>query len=505
MTKFKAASVFSDNMVLQRDKNINVFGYGTDGDTVAVNFCGNTETTVIKDGKWLCILPPHSAGEGYEMTVSCKEYSRTFRNVAVGEVWLAGGQSNMELELQNCAGGADYLKNDKNPNVRFYYTQKYMISEPDFFEKEECMGWNLFDENSAKAWSAVGYFFAKDLAERLGVIVGVIGCNWGGTSASHWMSRKAIIQDEDTRIYIDEYDKAVEGKTEQQLFEEYEEYVKYDREWNERSAKYYSETENPSWGECLEVCGECRYPGPLCPRNPFHPTGLYESMLMRVCPYTIKGFIYYQGESDDHRPKTYYKLFNNLIKNWREEWKDDELAFLTVQLPMHRYKDDSDRKSWCYIREAQMRTYKTVKNTGIAVIIDCGEFNEIHPKNKVPVGNRLCLQAMYNIYGDKSVSAFGPIYKSSIADGNKINIAFDYADNGFEIKGDLSGFEIAGDDKAFVTANAEINADNTISVFAEGIEKPMYVRYLWTNYGEVTLFGKNKLPVAPFRTSTDDE
>ncbi len=507
MAKFRAAAVFSNNMVLQRDKNINVFGYGENGAEVTVNFCGNTAKATVKDEKWQCVLPPMAAGGAYEMTVSCSDTVITFVNVMVGEVWLAGGQSNMELELQNCAGGKEVLENDKNTNVRFYYTQKHMITESDFYAAEENTGWSEFGNEYAKAWSAVGYFYARELATKLGVTVGVIGCNWGGTSASHWMSREAIEADKDTRIYIDEYDKAIEGKTEKQLYDEYEEYVKYDKEWNEKSAKYYTETENPSWGECQEVCGPCRYPGPLCPRNPFHPTGLYESMLMRICPYTLKGFIYYQGESDDHRPTMYYKLFNSLIKNWREQWQDDELSFLFVQLPMHRYKDDTDRKNWCYIREAQMRTYKTVKNTGIAVIIDCGEFNEIHPKDKLSVGHRLYLQAMYNVYGDKSADAFGPIYKMAIFEDEKIRIVFDYAENGYTIKGEkgITGFEIAGGDKKFVKADAIINSDNTVSVSADEVKKPLYVRYLWTNYSEVSLFGKNGLPVAPFRTSVIDE
>ncbi len=506
MAKFKAAAVFSSNMVLQREKSICVFGTGKSGDDVIVSFCGNAATTKITDEKWSVYLPPMSAGGPYEMKISNGETTIVFSNVMVGEVWLAGGQSNMELELQNCKGGKDVLATDKNPNVRFYYTQKNCYMDDKFFADEENTGWSEFGEESAKCWSAVGYFFARDLAAKLGVTVGLIGCNWGGTSASYWMSREVLEKDVDTKAYLDDYDNAIAGKSWEELEKEYNEYVEYDKAWNIKSGEFYSQHPDGTWEECCEYCGPNKYPGPLCPLNPFHATALYDSMVKRVCPYTIRGFIYYQGETDDSRPKTYFKLFKALIQLWRDDWGDDELPFMFVQLPMHRYKADPDYKHWCLIREAQMRVYKTVKNTGIAVILDCGEFNEIHPKDKVPVGHRLYLQAMHHVYGDKGIDAFGPIYSSHIYEGNTVRVVFDHAENGFKINGDgIIGFEIAGADKKFVTANAVINEDNTITVSADGVAKPVYVRYQWTNYGDITLFGANGIPVAPFRTSMHDE
>ena len=157
--------------------------------------------------------------------------------------------------------------------------------------------------------------------------------------------------------------------------------------------------------------------------------------------------------------------------------------------------------------EKLKNTFKTVKNTGIAVILDCGEFNEIHPKNKVPVGHRLYLQAMHHVYGDNETEAFGPIYKNMIVTGDRAVISFDHAESGFDIKGDngITGFEIAGTDKEYKPACAVIDEDGTISVYADEVKKPAYVRYLWTNYGDVTLYGKNGIPVAPFRTSMNDE
>lgn len=505
MTEFKVAAVFSDNMVLQREKNISVFGWGEEGQTVHVTLADTTVTTITKGNRWEAILPPRQAENGLEMTILCEDNKVIFHNIAIGEVWLAGGQSNMEYELQNCKGGEDMLKNHKNPNVRFYYTQKNSYMDENFFEMEENSGWQEFSETNAKAWSAVGYLFGRKLAAQLDVTVGIIGCNWGGTSASAWMSKESLEVDQDLNTYIEEYEKAIEGKSVEEQIHEYDEYTKYHADWEIRSAKCYEENPEISWNEVIEICGECQWPGPMNCKNPFRPAGLYECMLKRVLPYTLRGFIYYQGESDDHKPQMYYKLLSRMIQQWREDWRDLQLPFLLVQLPMHRYKGDADRKNWCKIREAQMETFQTIKNTGIAVIIDAGEFNEIHPKDKEPVGERLALQALHQVYKliDEK-EAFGPIYRSFEYKDGGMEISFDYAHEGFEVRGDVVGFEIAGEDKEFVNAEIE-QRDNKIFVFSPSIKEPKYVRYLWTNYGDVSVFGSNKLPVAPFRTHKSDE
>lgn len=503
MAKFGVAAVFSNHMVLQRDCVISVFGTGEDGTEVTVEFDGASADCVVADGRWTAKLPPHAAADGgLSMTVRHGPESKSFSDIAVGEVWLAGGQSNMEYELQNCTGGADVLKNDKNTNVRFYYTQKNCVMDDKFFADEANTAWSVFSEENARAWSAVGYFFARKLAKELGVPVGIIGCNWGGTRASHWMSREALEKDEDTKEDLDAYDSAIKGKTKEELDRIYDEYLEYDAEWNKKSAVFYAENPDGDWDECQRVCGVNKYPGPLCPNNPFHATALYEAMIKRVCPYTIKGFLYYQGESDDTHPDKYFKLLRALIQQWRDNWGDDNLYFMNVQLPMHRYKGDSDRKHWCIIREAQEKVFRTVKNTGLAVIIDCGEFNEIHPKNKLPVGERLCMQALAAAYGDSRPEYFAPLYRSHIRIGNTIELSFDYC-SGFAAPESGEGFEIAGADKKYVKADFEIRGDKII-VSSESVEKPLYVRYLWTNYGPVTVFGSNGLPLAPFRTDVNN-
>ncbi len=505
MSRFIAGAVFSNNMVLQREKNISVFGYGENTKTVIVSLNGERAEATIGNGRWCATLPPMLAGDGYTMSIECDNEVISFTNIAIGEVWLAGGQSNMEFELQNCKGGAEALNNDINPNVRFYYTQKNSFIDENFFDRERRSCWSVFSEENARNWSATGYFFARKLAKELGVTVGIIGCNWGGTSASAWMSRERLFADSDLKTYIDEYEKAVGGKSKEEQIKEYNDFLDYHNAWEVKAEALYTKAPDLSWDEIQEICGENKWPGPMGCSNPYRPHGLYESMLERVIPYTLKGFIYYQGESDDHKPRMYFKLFSNLIQQWRDDWGDDSLPFLFVQLPMHTYSGSPDNKHWCLIREAQMRVFATVKNTGIAIIPDYSEYNEIHPKDKLPVGERLALQALYSVYKKIDESkAFGPMYKSMRILDHGIELSFDYAQDGLVSSGELKGFEIAGDNKVFFNATAQIRGDK-IFAFSNEVKKPKHIRYCWSNYVEVSVFGKNAIPLAPFRTSMNDE
>lgn len=513
MSKFKVASIFSDHMVLQREKNIRVFGKGLDGSVVSVEFLGELVTCKVVNETWSVELSPRAAASNLDMRVRCEGQEICFRNIAIGEVWLAGGQSNMEYELQNCNNGAEYLK-DRNPNVRFYYTQKRAYMDEEFYEEEEKTSWQEFDEEKARCWSAVGYLYAKELAGELGVTVGIIGCNWGGTSASAWMDPKYLREDQELISYWEEYQQAIAGKSTEQQIKEFKEYQAYHADWEKRSNACYEKDPKISWNQVLEICGECRWPGPMCCTNPYRPGGLYECMLKRVMPYSLRGFIYYQGESDDHKPDIYYKLFSKLILRWRVDWGELELPFLFVQLPMHRYEQDPDRKHWCKIREAQMQVYQTVKHTGIAVCLDCGEFNEIHPKDKSTVAHRLALQSLYEVYHMiPKAEANGPMYQSMIRRGSKIQVLFSNAEDGFLVKTasgefenarEVEGFEIAGEDKEFVEAKALVNG-SVIIVSSDMVLEPKFVRYCWTNYGKVTVYGKNQLPLAPFRSHRENE
>ncbi len=514
MSVLRAAAIFSDHMVLQRGKPVKVWGMDYPNRTVTVEIDGRKAASSVKGNKWEVTLPPfESYGGSYEMTVSDGIDSVVYRDIVIGEVWLAGGQSNMELELQSCSTGHEELEHisESGKNVRFYYTPKNPYKDDFFYAQERDTCWSLSDRESSKCWSAVGYYFAKKLSAELNCTVGVIGCNWGGTSASNWISHERLCCDSDTKSYVDEYDKAMEGKTFEDYLEDLEEYRRWEAEWQPKINEYYSLHPDGSWDEAQEYAGSLsRWPEPLGPKSPFRAAGLYETMLMRVCPYTLAGFIYYQGESDDHKPQMYAKLFSMLIEQWRSDWNDDGLPFICVQLPMFINKGEEDRKNWCLIREAQMHVHQTTANTGIAVILDCGEYGNIHPVNKVPVGDRLALQALANVYGTISPEdAYGPIYRCCYPVGDSMAVRFDYSDGMYVVGedgtrrnfGNIDGFEISGADGVYCPAEAELKEDGTVIVRSDKVTEPVNVRFMWVNYGNVTLFNKNGIPAAPFRSN----
>lgn len=500
----KLPAVFSNCMVLQRNKNIAVWGEA-DGELVAVSLDNCTVETEVHNGKWNLCLPPHKAGGPYKMTVKSGNDVIVFDDIMLGEVWLAGGQSNMEFALKDDKNGMEIIKNASGDNVRFYYTPKVSWKGEELYKAEQESSWSKFTPESCEEWSAVGYYFADKLSEKLGVTVGIIGCNWGGTSASCWISRDFLESVPCLSSYLEEYDNIVKNQDEEEYLKELEEYYAYQAEFDKNVGNYFATSQNPTWEEAIKLFGESRYPGPVGPRTVNRPYGLYESMLSRIAPYTIAGFLYYQGEEDDHKPYTYYELLSTLVKQWRHDWKDDTLPFMLVQLPVFQDINEPDYKNWPFIREAQMRLYNTVKNTGIAVILEHGEYGNIHPVDKKPVGERLMLQAMHHVYGGASLAeAAGPLYHSYYTEGSQMHIKFQNAETGLKCTEKVpDGFEIAGADKKYFPAKAVIAGDSVI-LESDKVKTPLYARYFWTNYSKVTLYGADGIPAAPFRTSPED-
>lgn len=247
-----------------------------------------------------------------------------------------------------------------------------------------------------------------------------------------------------------------------------------------------------------DACGNGLYPDGKR-TGIFRPAGMYHTMLQRAVPYTIRGFFYYQGENDEIRPDTYGTLLTMLIARWRQDFEDARLPFILVQLPMHTYADTPENGAWSRLREAQMQVYQTVKHTGIAVILDCGEYCNIHPVDKHPVGHRLALQARQLVYGERELEAFGPIFRSFVVEGSTLTVFFSHAAQGMEWHGEPCGFQIAGADGVYHDARAVLDGD-TVRLTAAEVPAPAAARYNWVNYGAVTLFGKNGIPAAPFRT-----
>ena len=503
MAKIQVAAVFSDNMVLQRNKIINVFGwiswddsenkeiyvkaelFNKKGDLLGEN----TRIYTSPITKWIISLPSQQAQEECTLKIWLNQNTEAlvFSNIAIGEVWLAGGQSNMEFELGNCTEGPKELEDTRGEggakNVRFYYTNKIAWMDEHFYEAEKNTAWQTWDSANKNAWSAVGFFFAKKLAQDLGCTVGVIGCNWGGTSASAWVRREYLEKDEDLRTYLTEQEEATAGKSIEQQCREYEEYEVVQAEWQKKCDALYAANPDMTWNKAQEILGNSPWPGPHSCKNPFRPCGLYDCMLNRVLPYTLKGVIWYQGECDDHKPCSYAKLFSKLIDNWRTDWKDPELPFVFVQLPNHRNEYDKDFKHWCLVRAAQEKVHHMVKNAFMTCALDLGQFNDIHPKAKKVLAERMEQNALANVYNLKNAQdVLSPMLKNYTIKGadpantnsfGKIILTFENATTGFVAREDkinldyykrmeqhqgnnvspaFTGFEIAGDDGIFYPA-----------------------------------------------------
>lgn len=534
MSNFTVAAVFSNNMVLQRNKPIFVFGQAENETKITVELFSATSSVLASNtvsaanGLWELKLAPQSAQDGCTLKVCSQESDSTytFTNIAIGEVWLAGGQSNMEFELQNCveAQEALALSGTDSPNVRFYYTNKIGWKDDHFFEAERNTCWQTWESEGKKSWSAVGFFFAQKLAKDLGCTVGLIGCNWGGTSASAWMRKEFLEADTNLNTYLTEYAETTAGKTIEQQLKEYDDYEIENAKWQEGYGKLWQKDHAITWEQAEKILGKNPWPGPKSCKNPYRPTGLYDCMLSRILPYTLKGVIWYQGESDDHKPNMYYDLFAKMIQNWREDFEDEDLPFVFVQLPCHRYEADPDFKHWCLIREAQAKVHNNIKNAFMTVALDLGKFSDIHPTAKKEIGQRMETVALEKVYG-QNIKSISPLFQSFYAQGNKIILSFTNAEEGFILRddekelneykkmeqnqgtpvpADFTGFEIAGADGIFYPANFELGTGsnlNTITVSSPKVQEPKAARYAWFNYGPVTVFGKSGLPLAPFRTN----
>lgn len=330
------AAIFTDHMLLQRGKPIAVFGTGTAGEPVTVSVpqrhC-TVSSAVRQDGTWRVTLPPMPAGTGCTLTVNEQEFS----DVAFGEVWLAGGQSNMEFMLKDARNGTAELEQCRNSNVRYFQVPRNTFADDAYTAAWNAARWELPDPETSGTWSAAAYLAAKELAQTQGVPVGIIGCNYGGSSVSCWLPESDLQAHAAGHPYLQDYADAAAGKTDAEMIAEYDEYVAYHTAWESRMQKCYQEDSNMPWDEIIRRCGENRYPGPLGIKSPYRPAGMYHTMLQRVVPYTIRGFFYYQGENDEIRPDTYGTLLTMLIARWRQDFEDVQLPFILVQLPMHTY------------------------------------------------------------------------------------------------------------------------------------------------------------------------
>jgi sialate O-acetylesterase len=435
----KPNALFSDGAVLQRGQAVPVWGTADDGEKVTVEFGKQKISTTAQGGKWRVDLKPLEAGGPFTMKISGNN-TLEIKDLLVGEVWVCSGQSNMEWRLNQIDPKKEVQAQANFPKVRMFTVKRATAVEP-LTEHEGA--WKVSTPENVGAFSAVGYYFALDLHEKLGVPIGMVSSSWGGTPAQAWTS--------------------LEG------FEGHEELQGYANSATSLKAK------PPEKG-----------PGPN------QSTSLYNGMIAPIVPYAMKGVIWYQGESNAGQAKQYQTLFPALIADWRNKWKQGTFPFIYVQIAPFKGQPPE-------IREAQLLTLSKCEKTAMAVTTDVGDANNIHPIQKQPVGHRLALAARAMVYGDK-IEYSGPLYDSMKVNGDAIELSFKHVGGGLVSKdGDLKGFTIAGEDGAFVPATAMIKGDKIV-LSAEGVNTPKAARYGWVNVPDVNLFNKEGLPASPFRT-----
>jgi sialate O-acetylesterase len=472
-------AVISDHMVLQRDMPVRIFGWADKGESVTVRLAGQTVSTVADgSGHWEAWLRPLSAGGPHELVVAGRN-TVTVRDVLVGEVWVASGQSNMVWPVERSRDAEKEAAAANYPRIRLFKVALKTSEEP----LEDVEGsWAPCSPETVKSFSAVGYFFARHLHEKLGVPVGVIQSAWGGTPAQAWTSRATLVSEPTLQTYLVEWNRVLVNWP--RAKRRWEESLK---QWEERAAQAKREGRQPP----------PRPAQPLGPGHPHTPAGLFNAMIAPLTPYAIRGVIWYQGESNANNYAGLYRtLFEAMIRDWRQAWGQGDFPFLFVQLA--NYAKAPPGGYWPLVQEGQLKTLE-LRNTGMAVTIDIGEAEDIHPKNKQDVGLRLALAARALVYGEKLVYS-GPLFRQATREGNRLRLWFDHVGGGLRARGGvLKEFVIAGADRVFHPAQATIEGD-TVVVSSPEVAEPVAVRYAWANNPEATLFNAEGLPASPFRS-----
>jgi len=466
--ELKLHTLFQDHMVLQSDFACPIWGTAEAGDEVSVAIGGQKKSAKADaEGKWSLKLDPIKAGGPHEMTVSGKT-SVTVKDVLVGEVWVCSGQSNMEMVVSSSNNFAEEKAAANFPNVRHFLVKKNPQDQPVSTLSGD---WKLTTPETVGGFTAVGYFFGRELHQKLNVPVGLIHTSWGGTAAELWTSKPVLEANATLKPIVDNFSKRMEA---------------YEKQLAAHPA-------------AVEKAKAENKPAPKAPNKPMAPSCLYNGMIAPVLPYGIKGVIWYQGESNAGNARQYQTLFPEMIKNWRKDWGQGDFPFGFVQLANFMARKDQPADSnWAELREAQTMTLSLPK-TGMAVIIDIGDAKDIHPKNKQDVGKRLAYWAESQVYG-KDIVYSGPIYESMKVEDSKVRLAFKHTGSGLDAKGDkLTGFAIAGEDKVFHWADAKIDG-NTVVVSSDKVAKPAAVRYAWADNPECNLYNKEGIPASPFRT-----
>jgi len=484
--------VLASHMVVQRGLPVHVWGMAAPGENVSVTFRGETRSVAASDlGRWSVYLAPGEAGGPFQMTIqgaplssapntasAASSQAITLDDILVGDVWVASGQSNMEFAMHQAATGAQDLPHAAIPRLRLLIVKH---NAPDLLQNDIDTedGWQASTPESARNFSAVAWYFAREIEQRERVPVGVIESNWGGTVVEAWTRLAALGEDAALNPLF-----ASRGRMIAQVPENLLEDKRLARLQAEAKAEGKPIPEAPwrpdpaSWG----------------------PGNLWNGMIAPLTPFAIRGVIWYQGESNSKldRAPLYSRILRTLIEDWRHEWGIGDFPFLFVQIS--NYKSD-ETEDWAALREQQLQTL-ALRNTAMAVTIDIGNPDDVHPTDKVDVGLRLARAARVLIYGE-AIEDSGPIFRQATPEGSGLRLWFDHA-KGLNAKGgEVTGFEVAGADGKFYPAAAKIEGE-TIVVTSASVPQPVAARYGWANSPQCNLFNGEGLPASPFRTPPRD-
>lgn len=490
-------ALFTDHAVLQQGVAIRVWGNGTEGEAVTVSLAGGTASTVVTGGAWMVRLPALPAGGPHVLTIAgATTVVRT--DILIGEVWVCSGQSNMERQLgprppqplvedwEAEATTADL------PAIR-HFEVAHVASERPLAGVRGT--WTVCTPESVKAFTAVGFFFARALHRSRQVPIGLLHTSWGGTPGEAWVSREALETDSHTRRILTDWRASCAS-------------------FPDRLARWKAD-EPQTMARHQAAVAEAQRTGkkpPQAPRPPHDratgcktPSHLYNAMITPLLPYAMRGVLWYQGESNGlvwnpnntaqvERARNYRNLLPVLISDWRARWGQGDFPFLFVQIPAYTYIAPE-------LRESQLLTLARSSNTAMAVTIDVGD-TDIHPPRKRPVGQRLALAARAVAYGEQ-IEWSGPLYRDCCSDGARMVVGFNHVGTGLVAKdGPLTGFTIAGNDKRFVPAQAVISND-TVVVWSDAVATPVAVRYGWAGMPTVNLYNQDGLPASPFRSDVE--
>lgn len=479
------APVFTDGAILQRDRPVEIWGTGRDGEKVEVEILGRKSAGEVRDGRWSVTLPALPATESTTLTLR-GDAAVELTDVAIGEVWLLTGQSNMEWRLNQCAPLTDQLlATADNPRIR----QLKIPLRTHADDPMPPLGWKPFDKASAPQFGAVGYFFAEALQKQLGIPIGLVNCSFGGTPIEAWMSRAAIAG-AGFQATLDEDEKK------RAAFPDTASYEKALQDFQQAKAAY---EERKKSGATAEELG----PEPKEPygfRSKSRPAGLRESMLSLITPYTARGVLWYQGENNANKPDDYTSLLRALIAEVRRDWQQPEMPFFIAQVssPTKNWPDDED--AYARLREAQRAVAKADAHSGFVVTLDRGERHNVHPIDKQPIGERFARLALGRVHGNSGFAAQSPSAIRATPQRGVVVVEFDDLPGRLEIRGQaIPTLETQTPSGAWQPAAAALSPDgkSLLVVFGEG-DPPKAVRYAWRNFCPLTLLTDEGLPVSPW-------